>query len=227
MTDVPQYSKLFTCLYDEQRPVGTLGRGTHYSVFRAVEWLDVTRRTLPIPQIHDFAVIWDEDHDERVIEALERIYMAGLLSPIQFIGERKGALTAIVAARFYWAGSDADGTAYRQALEAITRDLPDSWSSDVGSFDRSPGSLQNDYEGIIADSEHKVGLYLANIDSLWGLGTRDYRPTRPPMDWADVPPPPARAPGQMPPPPPSPAIKGFPPGGVLPPLPPLLSKPPQ
>src|SRR5688572_1906398 len=85
MTNPSVYSKLFACLYDEPAPVGNLGRGTHYSVMRSVEWLDVVRRPLPLPEIHDFAVIWDEDHDSRVIEAVERIYMAGLLSPIQFI----------------------------------------------------------------------------------------------------------------------------------------------
>ena len=49
MPDVRQYSKLFSCLYDEAEPVGSLGRGTHYSIFRSVEWLDVTRRPLALP----------------------------------------------------------------------------------------------------------------------------------------------------------------------------------
>jgi len=216
MTAVPQYSKLFTCLYDEAAPVGSLGRGTHYSVFRAVEWLDVTRRRLTLPQIHDFAIIWDEDHDTRVIDAVEQIYMAGLLSPVQFIGERKGGLTAIVAARFYFDGSAADTEAYRMAIEAITQDLPDSWCAAVGSFDREPGSAhQCDYEGIINDREHKVGLYLANIDSLWRLGTYDYRPPRPALDWSDIPMQSAIAPEQTLSP--SAAPRTFPPGGVMPP----------
>lgn len=217
MTAVPQYSKLFTCLYDEPGPVGSLGRGTHYSVFRAVEWLDVTRRPLTLPQIHDFAVIWDEDHDERVIDAIERIYMAGLLSPIQFIGERKGGLTAIVAARFYFSGTETDTATYRSAIEAITQDLPDSWPAEIGCFDRAPSNPhQNCYEGIINDSEHRVALYLANINSLWQLGTYDYRPPRPPIDWNDITMLPVVAPGQMPPPPAQPL--SFPPGGVLPPV---------
>jgi hypothetical protein len=67
---VPQYSNLFTCLHDKLESIGTLGRGTHYSVFRSVESLNVIRRPLTLPQINDFAVIWDEDHDTRVIEAI-------------------------------------------------------------------------------------------------------------------------------------------------------------
>lgn len=94
------------------------------------------RRPLELPHVHDFAVIWDEDHDERIIEAVERIYMAGLLSPIQFIGERKDVLTAIVAAKFYFSGSEEDTETYRRALEKITQELDDPWPTEIGSFDR-------------------------------------------------------------------------------------------
>ncbi|WP_063826450.1 hypothetical protein [Bradyrhizobium genomosp. I (2014)] len=215
MADVRQYSNLFACLYDEPAPIGALGRGTHYSVFRCIEWLDVTRRRLDHPQIHDFAVIWDEDHDERVIEAVERIYMAGLLSPVQFIGERKGGLTAIVAAKFYFSGSEAGTAAYRTAVEAIVQGLDDPWPAELGSFDRSPGNPhQNFFEGLIQDSDHRVGLYLGNIDSLWGLGTKPYLPAAP----AYFPPPiQPTTPGVMPPPPsPPPARKPFPPMPLAP-----------
>ena len=71
MSPVPSYSKLFSTLHDEAEPVGNLGRGTHYSVFRAAEWFDVERRPLVQAQIHDFAIVWDEDHDTRVISTVE------------------------------------------------------------------------------------------------------------------------------------------------------------
>ena len=177
MDRVRQYSTLFTCLYDEITPIGQLGRGTHYSVFRSVEWLDVTRQPLPYPQIHDFAVIWDEDHDERIIEAVERIYMANLLSPIQFIGERKGFLTAVVAAKFYFTGLETDTEAYRTSIEAIAQNLDDPWPVQLGSFDRAPGSQHQTFlDGLIQDSKDRVSLYLRNIDSLWSLGTKLYVP---------------------------------------------------
>lgn len=213
MADVRQYSKLFTCLYDEPSPVGALGRGTHYSVFRSVEWLDVNRQPLPYPQIHDFAVIWDEDHDERVIEAIERIYMAGLLSPVQFIGERKGGLTAIVAAKFYFTGTKADTEAYRRAVEVISQSLDDPWPAELGSFDRNPGSpAQSFFEGLISDTDHRVGLYLANIDSLWSLGTKAYRPAA--STWLATPPP--TTPLAVMPPAPPPPPKPFPPAPLAP-----------
>lgn len=35
------HSTLFSCLHDEAEPIGSLGRGTHHSVCRAVTWVDV------------------------------------------------------------------------------------------------------------------------------------------------------------------------------------------
>lgn len=180
MASLPMYSTLFSCLYDETGPIGSLGRGTHYSVLRSVEWLDVVRKPLATPQIHDFGVIWDEDHDTRVIPAIERIYMAGLLSPVQFIGERKGFLSVIVAARFFFHGDEAALQQYRQAIGEIATNLEfDSWTSEVGTFDRQLGSPhQTDTVGIINDTDVKVQTYLRNIDNLWRLGTRNYEPKR-------------------------------------------------
>ncbi len=198
MAATPQYSTLFSCLYDEPDPVGQLGRGTHYSVMRSVEWLDVTRRPLALPEIHDFAVIWDEDHDTRVIEAVEQIYMAGLLSPVQFIGERKGMLTVIVAARFYF-WSDSGIEAYTRAINDISQSLDDSWPAEVGSFDRSPDSvqmgwLQTSTAGLISDTDHRVNTYLTNVDSLWRLGTKPFVVAKE-TEWPPMPPVAAVEPG--------------------------------
>jgi hypothetical protein len=173
------YSTLISCLYDEPAPIGNLGRGTHYSILRSVEWLDVVRTPLKVPQVHDFAVIWDEDHDTRVIEVIEEIYMAGLLSPVQFIGERKGALTVIVAAKFYYAGSEICLDDYTRQLNDISANAGnrDHWPTEIGMFDRSPGIIhQTEVRGLISAEEHRVITYLRNIDSLWSLGTKDIVP---------------------------------------------------
>lgn len=194
----PVYSTLISCLYDEPEPVGKLGRGTHYSIFRSVEWLDVVREPLAIPQVHDFAVIWDEDHDTRVIDVIEAIYMAGLLSPIQFIGERKGTLTVIVAAKFYFAHSEASLDAYIRQLNEISGkpNHGDTWPTEVGMFDRSPGIVhQTELHGLISADEHRVITYLRNIDSLWSLGTKPFVPRpRPDAAWPPPPPVPQLAP---------------------------------
>ncbi|HEN3280919.1 TPA: hypothetical protein U5D21_002770 [Yersinia enterocolitica] len=173
------YSTLFSCLYDEQEPVGHLGRGSHYSVFRSVEWLDVVRAPLATPQIHDFSVIWDEDHDTRIIEIIECIYMASLLSPIQFIGERKGVLTVILAAKYYFNTPESELKLYEQQLQEICTKPShgDYWPIELGMFDRSPDSPhQTHLQGLISDKEYRVINYLRNIDSLWRLGTKPFAP---------------------------------------------------
>lgn len=205
---LPIYSTLFSCLYDEPSPIGHLGRGTHYSVFRSVEWLDVTRTAVEPPQIHDFAVIWDEDHDTRIIETIEAIYMAGLLSPIQFIGERKGTLTVIVAAKFYFWKSDANLKSYERQLQKIceTPGHGDSWELEVGMFDRSPGSPhQTELHGLISADNHRVITYLRNIDSLWGLGTKQFTQKSYPNPFLTIPPAAPQAPSLLPSIPPLPA----------------------
>jgi len=189
MTQTATYSTLFSCLYDEPGPVGRIGRGTHYSVFRSVEWLDVERCPLVQPQIHDFAVIWDEDHDERVIEVVEKIYMAGLLSPIQFIGERKGMLSVVLAAKFGCGHIGPEVDAYTRELQGLSEAHGDEWPVEIGTFDRHDTSArghQTNIPGIINDDPEAVFVYLKNIDYLWGLGTKKWSP-RVIADWSDIP----------------------------------------
>jgi hypothetical protein len=177
MTFTPAYpTTLFSCLHDEQEPVGTLGRGTHYSVFRAVEWLDVVRTPLVRPEIHDFAVIWDEDHDARIVNAIEGIYMAGLMSPVQFVGERKGSLTVIVAAKFYFSINQNVLEDYRLSLEGAANAAlgTDNWPTTLGVFHRDPDSEETNLQDLIAAEKFRVTTYVRNIDSLWSLGTKPF-----------------------------------------------------
>jgi hypothetical protein len=92
-----RYSDFFKTLHDETNPTGYLGRGTHCSILRAVVFHDPAGKPLPEGQFADFAVIWDEDHDVRVMEPIEEIYRRGLLSSFLMFGERKGSFTAILS----------------------------------------------------------------------------------------------------------------------------------
>lgn len=89
------YSAFFQTLHDETGPTGYLGRGTHCSILSAVVFHDSAGHLLPKGQCTNFAVIWDEDHDTRVIEPIEEIYRRGLLSSFVMFGERQGAFTAV------------------------------------------------------------------------------------------------------------------------------------
>jgi Bacterial RNA polymerase, alpha chain C terminal domain len=91
------YSDFFKTLHDETGPTGRLGRGTHYSVLRAIVFQDHFGKPLAEGQFADFAVIWDEDHDTRVLEPIEQIYSRGLLSSFLMFGEQKGCFTAVLS----------------------------------------------------------------------------------------------------------------------------------
>lgn len=159
------YSQFFQTLYDELRPVGNLGRGTHYSVLRSPIWHDDWLNPLPQGLVLDFAIIWDEDHDERVIQVINALYFGGLLSPVRFIGERKGSLSVLVSERTVDAWDEAKFRNYREAVISISQALDDPWPATV-----DPVSGRD--HSIIHAGADDVATYLKNINLLWQLGPK-------------------------------------------------------
>lgn len=158
-----KYSDFFQTLHDEQSPVGHLGRGTHYSVLKIPVWHDRLSISTINLSFQTLAIIWDEDHDTRVLDAIHRMYFKGLLFPVLFVGERKGHLTVVIDDNSYhWLLNKNLLNNYKQEINELAQSLEDSWSSDVVNFSG------NDFP-IISDSNEKVGLYLRNIKMLWGL----------------------------------------------------------
>lgn len=47
-----------------------------------------------MPQVNDLPVIWEEDLDTYIIEAIERLYLEGSLSPVQSVMDRSETLFA-------------------------------------------------------------------------------------------------------------------------------------
>lgn len=157
------YSPFMATLYDQTEPVGDLGRGTHYSVLRTLTWHDVEGRHLSRAGHHDFAVVWDEDHDERVIAVVDELHALGLLFPVLFIGERKGGLSVIVDPSF------ADGVpAYDALVAQIAEGQPDPWGSEVVTLG-SPSQ-------IINAPQEDVALFLDSLRMLWSLGIKPSTP---------------------------------------------------
>ncbi len=147
---LPKYSDFFSTVHDEPRPVGHLGRGTHYSILRAVVWE-------PEPRFHDFAVIWDEDHDTRVIWVAEQLLVSRLLGDVAFIGERKGGITVLTRHR--------PPKDFEAKIERIAENAPsDSFTSAVDCLPRTAH--------IVSDDDARVEAYLAGIDALWKLGPK-------------------------------------------------------
>ena len=162
------YSPFFQTIHDEARPVGRLGRGTHYSVFRAVTWHDVHLNPVPQANVLDFAVIWDEDHDTRVIQVAEALYLAGLLAPVRFIGERKGMLTVLLEQGVFETWDQRQVERYKERLAEQVRlsceSLGDWWQLGIDCW--------NENGSIISADDLKVSTYLNFILMLWDLGIK-------------------------------------------------------
>ena len=163
------YSNLFSTIYDEQEPVGLLGRGTHYSIL-----------SCPIPIIedekyhlhkHDFAIIWDEDHDKRIIPVLEKIYTLGLMDSILVIGERKAGLTIIVNNQVNAKSEISNSISEIEAL--VETLIGDFWNVEIYSL-KEILSNSNISGMLINDTHSKIKTYIENIFNLWGLGSNDY-----------------------------------------------------
>ena len=159
------YSPFFQTLHDETQPVGHLGRGTHYSVLRVPIWQDQWLNPLPRGALLDFAVIWDEDHDERVIQVIEDLYFCGLLAPVRFVGECKGSLSVLIDEKTVQARDHAVLKNYREAVNDVGQGLEDPWPTTVDAVSGSKHS-------IIHASKEDVTLYLRNIHMLWFLGAK-------------------------------------------------------
>jgi hypothetical protein len=185
----PTYSTFFTCLHDEDRQLGSSLPA--YSVFRAIDSRDVTRKPTDRPRVHDFIVIWDDDHDTRIIAVLEEMLMAGILPGVQFISEHKGTLSIILASPAYWAEGHEGFQAQVAKLAAAAGDY---WVVEVGMIDATEGNMtvqhQCDFLEILGNSDADVAFFFL-MDRAWKLGTKVY----PSID--------------IPPAPPSPGLSGL------------------
>ncbi len=151
------YSDLFTTIYDEPAPVpGTdLGRGTHYSVLRAAPCAGAA-----VPYaVHDVCVIWDEDHDERIVWFVEQLCVRRLLGSVLFVGERKGDVTVLM-----------DREPRQNEIDEIyalaQRGLPsDCWGAQTL-------NVRTDLGSLVDDDASRVRAYLGGIKALWLLGAK-------------------------------------------------------
>jgi hypothetical protein len=159
-----KYSEFFQTLHDEVAPVGNLGRGTHYSVLRAIVFRGAAGGVFREAQYLDFAIIWDEDHDERIMEPIYKLYCAGLLSSFTIFGERKATMTGIVAPELVKNPSYVEYL--KEELQKACTGMAngDWWSTHAG--------FLSDQQNIINADVANVSLYLSNIDMLWGLGLK-------------------------------------------------------
>jgi hypothetical protein len=173
------YSSAIQCIYDQKEAIGPHCFGLHYSIFRAVTHQAMTydiklkRLSKTDLKLHDFAVIWDCDHDTRVIDLVEILYLKGLLYPVLFIEEQKAHVTISIDFNFIETVSGWGTDGYKKIVEEIVENLPhgDAWSV---SFEIFSVELYRD------DSwEHDYRQpFRRVIDKSWHLGLKDFECTQ-------------------------------------------------
>lgn len=180
MNAIRQYSNLFSCIYDESQPTGMIGRGHHYSVFRAIQ--DSHSPDSDTKFAQDFCIIWDEDHDERIIKIVEELFMCKLLKPVLFIGERKGHITIIFNPIFVSENPD-KVESHLDKISLVIKSLDtDDWSVSAGSFASFikgtnlviPEEMIVTAFNAISSDHERVEAYLSGIDALWMLGLKKW-----------------------------------------------------
>lgn len=176
--DTIKYSPLLPCIYDEPAPTGSIGRGTHYSVVQALSWRSSNGELHKKAALQNVAIIWDEDHDLRIIPCLEALLMAGLLHAISLIGERKGGVTIVLNSM---AAVDMDEDQKRKYQEEITQVInevvstkhEDFWAITFGEMTETPSLSTRGHEifhrDLIQDEVQKIETYIRNINNLWNI----------------------------------------------------------
>lgn len=157
--DLPKYSDFFRTEHDEQRNVGVLN--AHHSIL-SVPKFSSSKSALKLQRI---AVIWDEDHDERVIDILEAAYFENLLDPLLFIGEWRGAVSVIVHSDL-----KQDELKSYERLWQIVSDKAvqgDTFRVDVMTREEYVSTAE-------PDLGPKLLSYLNYIDDAWDLGLHTY-----------------------------------------------------
>jgi len=157
------YSPFFRTLHDEKSPVVELCGGMHYSILRLISWHDKYLKSLQRAHFQDVAIVWDGDHDTRLISVLQSLYFSGLMPPVLFVGERKGMLWLLLDPE---AANRLDLEEYeKRTVDAVGQSgIGDSWSVELESEVAQPGLFG------LSGLESKT--YLDCINLLWHPGIK-------------------------------------------------------
>ena len=93
--------RFFKSLHYKISPAGKSKQNKHFSVLRAGPSSNMPPNFEDISTYQAFVIIWEKEHNIKVIKIVEKLYSERLLSPILFIEERKGFLTIIIDKKIF------------------------------------------------------------------------------------------------------------------------------
>lgn len=170
---------VFSQIYSEPYPIGKFYE-TGYSVLRSMDWLDYTFKPYKQAYIHDFALIWHQYADQKLIEIAENIYVNGLFTPLQFLAIRGSSITILVSGNFKKICGNSIFKNYALKLDTLCRSIiSEEIDIHIATFDRTPkrGKQPFDLSDIIPANSELVRTYLKNIDNLFQLGLKPFEPS--------------------------------------------------
>ncbi len=149
------------CVYAQPR-----SKQPHYSVYRYTESRGQQGEILQRKKSRDLIVIWDEDHDLRVLGRIEELFLRDLLFPILYIGEREGCLTLAVDPTFFHFDARRRQT-YTEQVERVAEGGGDAWGLDIS----VPSETREFDWGFIEDIRARWGgtMRPTTIVSQWAM----------------------------------------------------------
>lgn len=162
--DLPKYSDFFQTVYDEQYNVGALE--AHYSILSLPLFI---APEAPI-KLQRIAVVWDRDHDDRIIALLEAAFFADLIAPcVLYVLEHKGFVAVIVNEDYDEAERDRKTRIWQKICDNVITD--DKFSVKV--------MLEEEYLlDLKKNLQESFRNYFQYIDDAWTLGPNEYRRRR-------------------------------------------------
>lgn len=150
--------RLLESLYEEKDQVGFTD-GVHHSVLQFASWHNDARKVRKTARVQRVAIVWDPDHDERVLDVADAMYVRGLLAPVLLLSEMKGMLYVALRPN---ASRLLDLEDYRSEVSAAATPDGDSWMVEVIPYESRSEALR-------LMSGERGQCYIDGIDAVWQL----------------------------------------------------------
>lgn len=158
-----QRSPCFEMIYDESAPANLIGSDIHYSVVQCLQWFDTNGKQFQDgrAKLQDIGILWDGDHDTRVMDVLAAAYLRKLLAPVLFINEHKGHLTILLDS----SQKIVDEETYRKSWLDCLAYSNDNWTMAIDLME-----VPSEISGLRGDA---LRTYLQNIGNMWLIGLNE------------------------------------------------------
>lgn len=101
-----------------------------YTIFNALIWQNSKLEFDGVAKNYNFAVIWDDDFDCRIMALIETFYIKGFLPSVIMFEEHKGSVTAVLNPFYVNKSTNDDLIMIQRNIESMSDD-GDPWTAQV------------------------------------------------------------------------------------------------